>query len=306
MDLTVSVIIPNYNHQQYLPMAIENILSQTYAAFEIIIIDDCSTDNSLETIEHFAAMNSLIRVIKNKENKGVIYNLNLGLQEACGQYILFAAADDWVEPELLQTAVSSFIKNPRAAFFSAAAWQMDEDNIDSRRPILMPCPSNMDTFFDSATCQELLYKIDSWFIGNSTIYNRELLAREGGFDENLGSFTDNFMCRVLAAKYGCCFSPSRLATWRVFKQGYAMRSNVDVHRQQLLYVYLKEILNTKYKGLFVCKLKKRMLKRFKFNLFRTFASSSPNVIRKIYTAILFVLIRPFDAVKRVSLAIPKN
>jgi len=93
MDVKVSVIMPVYNAQNYVEEAILSILNQTYQNFEFIIINDGSTDKSLEIIQKYALQDNRIKVIS-RENKGLPYSLNEGIKLAKGKYIVRMDADD--------------------------------------------------------------------------------------------------------------------------------------------------------------------------------------------------------------------
>jgi glycosyltransferase involved in cell wall biosynthesis len=99
----VTVVTPNYNYARYLPQRLDSILAQTYQDFELIILDDASTDNSREVIESYAK-DPRIRTIYNGENSGSTFKQwNLGLKHARGRYIWFAEADDYAKPSLIET-----------------------------------------------------------------------------------------------------------------------------------------------------------------------------------------------------------
>ncbi|MBQ6511111.1 glycosyltransferase family 2 protein [Methanobrevibacter sp.] len=91
----ISVIIPVYNVEDYLHVCINSVLKQTYQDFEIICIDDDSTDSSLEILEYFTQKDSRIKILKNDTNKGPGYSRNRGLEVAQGKYISFLDGDDW-------------------------------------------------------------------------------------------------------------------------------------------------------------------------------------------------------------------
>ena len=97
----ISVIVPVYNVEQYLPRCIDSILDQTFTDFELLLIDDGSKDKSGEICDNYAKKDSRIRVF-HKENGGVSSARNLGLYNAKGKYIAFIDADDWVENEYLR------------------------------------------------------------------------------------------------------------------------------------------------------------------------------------------------------------
>ena len=93
--MLVSVIITNYNYSNYLTSCIESVINQTYKNIEIIIIDDCSTDDSVKIISSFATKYNIILTHYNLQNKGVIYSRNLGIEISNGDYICFLDADDY-------------------------------------------------------------------------------------------------------------------------------------------------------------------------------------------------------------------
>src|SRR5438034_2246469 len=99
MDLpSLSVVVPNYNHARYLPVCLKAILAQSVAPIELIVVDDASTDNSVEVIRRFAAQSPLVRLVQNEKNLGVMANQIKGLDLARGEFVFFQAADDEVQP----------------------------------------------------------------------------------------------------------------------------------------------------------------------------------------------------------------
>ena len=98
--VNISVIIPIYNVEKYLDECIKSICNQTFTNFEIIAINDGSTDSSLSIIEMYASKDSRIRII-NQRNEGVSAARNKGLKEARGTYILFIDSDDYILPNTL-------------------------------------------------------------------------------------------------------------------------------------------------------------------------------------------------------------
>ena len=97
MNQTVSVIVPVYNVAQYLPQCVDSILSQDYADLEVLLIDDGSTDASGEICDQYAAQDSRVRVIHQK-NGGAAAAKNAGLRAASGDYLTFVDSDDYLEP----------------------------------------------------------------------------------------------------------------------------------------------------------------------------------------------------------------
>jgi len=110
MNPTVSIIIPNYNHAQYVADAINSVLNQTYSNYEVIVVDDGSKDNSREVIGQFA---DKVRAIY-QQNQGLSAARNTGIDAARGAYIGVLDADDMYEPEFIGTLVSSLESQPSA------------------------------------------------------------------------------------------------------------------------------------------------------------------------------------------------
>ena len=99
----VTVLLPAYNAEKYLVEAVDSILKQTFVDFELLIIDDGSTDNTLNIINSFK--DSRIRIVKHAENNGLIFSLNEGLSLAKSKYILRMDADDIALPNRLKVQV---------------------------------------------------------------------------------------------------------------------------------------------------------------------------------------------------------
>ncbi|QWU98701.1 glycosyltransferase family 2 protein [Francisella salimarina] len=105
----VSIIIPIYNTQNYLPRCLESIINQSYKNLEIILVNDGSTDNSLEICESYAKKDSRMSIM-NKENGGSSSARNLGLDICRGDYISFIDSDDWVEEDFIEALLEGIKK----------------------------------------------------------------------------------------------------------------------------------------------------------------------------------------------------
>lgn len=100
-DVLISVVMPNYNGHRFVEQAIDSVLSQTYQNFELLIVDDCSKDDSLQLIKRKAQSDSRIRVISLEKNAGVANARNVGIREAKGKYIALLDNDDlWTADKL--------------------------------------------------------------------------------------------------------------------------------------------------------------------------------------------------------------
>ena len=105
----ISVIVPIYNVEAYLPQCIESILHQTYTDLEIILIDDGSKDGCAGICEEYRQRDSRIVVI-HKENGGLVSARKAGLKAAAGAYIAYVDGDDWIEPNMYECMYHIMIK----------------------------------------------------------------------------------------------------------------------------------------------------------------------------------------------------
>ena len=102
----LTVIIPIYNADKYISRGLESLLNQTFKDFEVICINDCSTDNSLEILEQFAKKDDRIKVVNNSKNLGAALTRNVGIDMAEGEYIYFLDADDYIDEKYLECMVN--------------------------------------------------------------------------------------------------------------------------------------------------------------------------------------------------------
>lgn len=106
-----SIVMPVYNVEKYLPQAIDSVLGQTFKDFELILVDDCSPDNSYKMCNDYAKRDGRIQVIHLEKNGGVSNARNIGMKAAEGQYLLFMDSDDYIDSVLLEKVYHSLKKN---------------------------------------------------------------------------------------------------------------------------------------------------------------------------------------------------
>ena len=124
----VSVGIPFYNAQQYLGYAIESVLSQTYENWELTLVDDGSSDNSLDIANSYAKNDSRIRVISDSKNMKLPYRLNQIIEESKGDFIARMDADDIMHPERFEKQLKFLETNKRYDLVSTGLVSIDKDN----------------------------------------------------------------------------------------------------------------------------------------------------------------------------------
>lgn len=133
MNAKVSVILPCYNAEKYLEQSILSILNQTYQYFELIIINDGSTDNSTEILEKYAKSDNRIIII-NQSNEGIVSALNKGIRISTGKYCARMDADDIAIIDRIEKQVNFLENNPNIFVVGGQGYVIDEDG-DKIRPL---------------------------------------------------------------------------------------------------------------------------------------------------------------------------
>lgn len=136
MDELVSIIMPSYNTAQYISEAIQSVLGQTYMNWELIIVDDCSTDDTDNVVKQYLA-DSRIRYLKNKKNGGAAISRNRALREAKGKWIAFLDSDDLWLPEKLEKQIS-FMEENDYHFSYTNYMEIDENAKPNGRSVTGP------------------------------------------------------------------------------------------------------------------------------------------------------------------------
>lgn len=194
---------------------------------EIVLIDDGSTDNSAEVIDAFCRRHDYIRLIRHAVNRGPYEAVQTGLAAARGEFLLLAAADDFVLPELLTRAEAALRAHPQAAFFCSEVILFDRDGrIVGLRPVAPPRLTS--GYVSPADVRREIKRTDNWFIGPSVVYRRRPLADIGYFDASLGTLCDGLAQRLLAFDHGFYFDAEILAVWMVDPSSMSARTSLSV------------------------------------------------------------------------------
>ena len=186
----VSIVLPNYNYARYLDERIQSLLNQTYSDFELIILDDTSTDNSIEVIEKYTG-DTRVKTKFYSENSGLPYKRwNDGADLAQGEYLLIAGADDSCHPTLLEKLVEKLDAHPSVglAFSQSLETDIDGNYVCS----LVEWTNHLDlerwkADFIEEGKNELQYLLFQCTIPNasSVLMRREVFIKAGKFDVNL-------------------------------------------------------------------------------------------------------------------------
>ncbi|MDD5052462.1 MAG: glycosyltransferase family 2 protein [Sulfuricurvum sp.] len=181
----VSVLIPAYNYAQYLPEAIESVLAQTYTDFELIIVDNCSIDNTKEVVLEYTKHDSRVIFKQNSENIGMYRNYNQALLHAKGEYIKFLNADDKFDATLLEKFVTILDNNLNVSVVTSY-----RQFFGSKNDILK---SPFNGLIEAKTAILSSLKHGNWIGEPTTVMFRRSNLNLGLFDISLLMFADQDM-----------------------------------------------------------------------------------------------------------------
>jgi glycosyltransferase involved in cell wall biosynthesis len=239
----LSVIMANYNHAHYLERALDAILSQSYRPFELVIVDDGSTDNSVKIISRFAEKDLVVKLLRNDCNKGVLYSGFRAFECSTGEYVYSAAADDIIFPGFFEKAMDLLTRHPDAGLCSGLSMLMD----DAGRSIgFQPSPvvSGKPIYFTPHDVGKKLMQYGAWFMGNATILRRKALLDVGGYKHDLEAYTDSFACHEIALAFGACFIPAYLGSWRKTSTQYSNLQFSDLNKHTKMVMKMKDSLGS--------------------------------------------------------------
>jgi len=224
---TLSVVMPNYNHSRHLAEAIEGVLHQTRLPDEFLILDDASTDNSLEIIESYAEKHPVIRVLKNSQNTGVVEAHRRLFEAAQGDYVCTAPADDAHLPRYCELGMQLAKKYPHAGIIFGKIRVIDEHNAILAELGVRRWPQSR-----YATPQEFLteyldVEAPSHSLCGATIYRRQAFREVDWYRSELGHWSDTFAARAIGLAYGVCYISEPVYVWRKLATGFSAESRVD-------------------------------------------------------------------------------
>ena len=192
----VSVIIPTYNRADLLPRAIRSVLNQTFQDFELIIVDDCSTDNTQEVVNEFQKKDDRIKYIKLDKNSGApAHPKNVGIQKSKGEYLAFLDHDDEWLPVKLEKQLKLFARNRKLGFVSCNVFIVN-DKQSKEREHKIPRSAN---YFLSFLEGDIICS------SSSVMVKKSVLNDIGYFDERFKVIDDWDMWIRISQKYAFDF-----------------------------------------------------------------------------------------------------
>lgn len=280
------------------------ILNQTYKAHEIIMFDDCSQDNSLEILRKFIDKKKNITLIENKINMGTASHANYGIDNASGDIIYFAAADDVVLPDLFEKSVKAFEKYSNLGIFSAKIKSIDKNGNYLKDPKNSLSFLSKENYLSPSKCIMLLSNGGHWVTGQTCLWRVQFLRNHKlRYYEDLKYMLDHYLIINITSKYGAFFYNKYLAKWRYIETSYA-HTNFKFNNAIIAYDNFKEKLFNNY----ILKDKfnpKRFLSFFYINIYEMYLvdilkniklsirNSSNKIIFILLYVLILLLLNPF-------------
>jgi len=198
----VSVLVTVYNREKYLAECLTSILNSTFTDFEIVVVDDCSQDGSVEIVEKFAEQDIRIRLFKNEHNLGDYPNRNRAAELARGEYLKYVDSDDLIETECLEKLVEPLQKTPEAAY--SLTYPRPET---TPRPLLLTAREAYECHF-----------VDRQGIFSSgpllAMIRTERFLEVGGFREQARNMGDTILWLELSSHWPMVIVEDGLSWWR--------------------------------------------------------------------------------------------
>ena len=232
MNPKVSIIIPTYNRANLLSRAIKSVLNQTFKDFELIIVDDGSTDNTRQVVEGFQKRDPRIKYIWQENFGGPAKPINAGLKVAQGEYIAFIESDDEWLPEKLERQLEIFqnSKKEDLGFVGCNVLIVNEKTKTTKVYNILN--------YDNKILEKLL--AGEFFSNFSThMVKREVMNIIGLLDENLKLSADQDICLRIAKRYNFDFVSTPLIKYHVHEENISMKSSYNKQLTDWLYILRK-------------------------------------------------------------------
>ncbi|MBD9074379.1 glycosyltransferase family 2 protein [bacterium] len=200
----VSIITPVYNCEKLLSKTIESVLEQTYKNWELLLVDDCTPDNSVEIINKYLKLDNRIKYFKLEENSGAAIARNKALKESEGRFIAYLDADDMWKPEKIEKQIKYMLDN-NYAFTCTDYEKINEDGSSLKKVIRIPKKVNYNLFLRNTIIQTVGVMIDTKLTGKELLKMPNIRRRQDAAT----------WCQLLKNGFDCHECPEVLAYYRV-------------------------------------------------------------------------------------------
>lgn len=202
----ISIITPVYKCEDLIEETIKCVLEQTYTNWEMILVDDCSPDNSANIIKKYADIDDRIKYIKLNENSGAAIARNKALEESSGRFVAYLDADDLWKPEKLEKQVKFMIKN-NYAFTCTDYEKIDEQGNSLNKIVRIPTKVDYNLFLRNTIIQTVGVMVDTSITGKDLLVMPNIRRRQDAAT----------WCQLLKKGFDCYEVPENLSYYRVVK-----------------------------------------------------------------------------------------
>lgn len=222
--MQISIITASYNYAEYINETIESVINQTIQDWELIIVDDGSTDNSVNVISEYCAKDTRIKLFchENNQNKGLAETLKLGLEKASGDWVAFLESDDIITPDYLEKKISIINKHPDVDFIFNDVEMFGDESVQSGYIGYFIKQRNI---LDKQKYPTKLHKKNGDLFLNliptfSCVMAKKSLFAKLDFNCPLKPVLDWYLWSQLMKKTMFYYIPEKLTHWRMHKQSY--------------------------------------------------------------------------------------
>ncbi len=254
----ISIIIPSYNYETFIEEAINSVIGQTFKDFELIIVDDGSSDNSVEVIKKYVQQyeNISLFIHENNENKGLSETIQLGLQNAKGEYIAFLECDDFWHEDYLKEKIAIFEDHPDVGIvFNDVEALGDENRINLLKDFFNDCRTRCinKTYPSSLSYETLMLETISNF---SSAMTKKSILQDLDFDTPIAPYLDWWLFSQITFLHSAYFINKKLTNLRLHTKSYIVntRNKITIQDKKNMFKSLLELLEllsvgTKYNDL---------------------------------------------------------
>lgn len=224
-NIQITVFMAAYNAAAYIAASIESVLKQTYPHFELLIVDDGSTDNTVEIVRTFN--DPRIRLLQNDSNKGQPFTRNIALKEAKGEFIAVLDSDDIAFPDRLEIQLQHFLDRPRLALLGGQAHIIDKQGHRTGGEMIPICESE---------------KLHATLLFHNSFVHPTVMMRMSAF-KDIGGYPNHLVAQDyalfsrMALKYEVDNIPEYLGEYRMHD------NNISVRKKDLAAAQLRAILH---------------------------------------------------------------
>jgi glycosyltransferase involved in cell wall biosynthesis len=264
----VSIVLPNYNYARYLDERIQSVLNQTYQDFELIILDDASTDDSLKVIDRYSKHKNVSTHFFQVNSKTTYKRWNDGANMAKGEYLMFAGADDSCDPSLLEKLVGILDSNPTVGLAYSQSWFMDESGTNlftmKRYTDILDSHRWISSFIDSGESELLYMSIENTiFNASSVLIRRSKFLEHGGFDTKYRLASDWLLWFKILADSDIGFVCEPLNNFRHHNKTVRKVDGKGIKDMQEIFDIVSELIQSPHLNeMVIDRLKDRVARRF--------------------------------------------